>query len=51
MAYHIQSIYLVQSIPIMNLSSLPLNTCASCESRMSHNSLTAIATHSTARSA
>ena len=27
----------------MNLSSQPLNTCVSSESRMSHNSLTAIA--------
>ena len=48
---YVQSVYLVQSISIMNLSSLSPKTCVSPESRMSHNSLIAIATHSTARSA
>ena len=48
MSYYVQSVYLVQSISIMNLSSLPLKTRVSSESRMSHNSLTAIATHTTA---
>ena len=51
MSYYVQSVYLVQSISIMNLSSLSPKTCVSSESRMSHNSLIAIATHSTARSA
>ena len=51
MSYYIQSVYLVQSISMMNLSSLPLKACASSESRMSHNSLIAVATHSTAGSA
>ena len=45
MSYYVQSVYLVQSISIMNLSSLSLKTCVSSESRMSHNSLIAIATH------
>ena len=51
MSYYIQSVYLVQSISMMNLSSLPLKTRVSSESRMSHNSLIAVATRSTARSA
>ena len=51
MSYYVESVYLVQSISIMNLSLLSLKTCVSSESRMSHNSLNAIATHSTARSA
>ena len=45
MSYYIQLVYLVQSLSTMNLRSLPLKTCVSSESRMSHNSLTAIATH------
>ena len=43
MSYYIQSVCLVQNILIINLSSLLLKTCVSSESRMSHNSLTAIA--------
>ena len=37
MSYYVQSVYLIQSISIMNLSLLPLITCVSSESRMSHN--------------
>ena len=48
MSSYVQPVYLVQSISIMNLNLLPLKTCVSSESRMSRNSLTAIATHSTA---
>ena len=47
MSYYVQSVYLVQSISIMNLSSLSLKPYVSSESRMSHSSLIAIATHST----
>ena len=39
MSYYVQSVYMVQSISIMNLSSQPLKTRVSSESRMSHNSL------------
>ena len=51
MCYYMQSVYWVQSISLMNLSSLPQETCVSSESRMPHNSITAIATHLAARSA
>ena len=40
MSYYVKSVYLVQSISIMNLSLLPLKICLSSEARMSHNSLT-----------
>ena len=32
MSYYVQSVYLVQSISIMNFSSLSLKTCVSSES-------------------
>ena len=37
MSYYVQSVYLVQSTSIMNLSLLQLITRVSSESRMSHN--------------
>ena len=44
MSYYIQSVYLVQSILTMNLILLPFMACTSSESRMTHKSLTVIAT-------